>query len=430
MTAVATSRRPRAVLPLSLIVAVAATFVVTAATQQQPVFRSTVDLIAVDVQVVDSEGNPISQIGPQRFEVSINGQKRKVVSAEFVRDASAPTAKPSPSGAPAPRLKVDASAATGKGRTFILAIDTGSFEVGTERAAVDAARAFVSHLEPDDRVGLWVYPDGAQMAPTADRAPVRAKLDSVIGQKPILRSYYNLKLFEIVDITTQSTNPNSFLYQLRGPTLASALDPVLRVQQRECPGQNDCPIRIYSEGMTLAVELERQAQASLAGLRTLLAGLAEVPGRKSVILVSAGVLVSDRPEGRPDLGDMGTVMGQVAARANATVYTLHIDAAISPAAASQRGTGSPELSRDRALQGNWLNAFSAAAGGKLIYVPAGRPDFAFDRVLRETSAYYLLGVEPAEADRDGQPRELKIKVSGRGVEIRSRQWVVIPRKGL
>src|SRR5947207_10830668 len=54
---------------------------------QQPVFRSAVDVIAVDVQVVDRDGNPIGEIGPDAFQVSINGQKRKVVSAQFVRPA-------------------------------------------------------------------------------------------------------------------------------------------------------------------------------------------------------------------------------------------------------------------------------------------------------------------------------------------------------
>jgi VWFA-related protein len=421
------ARGPRGVLAV-LGTTLAAVVAVTVGTStQQPTFRSVVDVIAVDVQVVDANGNPIGQIGANSFEVSINGQKRKVVSAQFVRDAQVFAGKPI--AIPA-SLATDEPASESKGRTFVLAIDSGSFEVGTERAPLEAARAFVNHLEPTDRVGLYVFPAGAQIAPTTERAPVRVRLENVIGQKQVLHSYYNLKPFEIVDITAQSTNPNSFLYQSRGqPSASGALDPVLRVQQRECPGEVDCPIRIYSEGMTLATELERQAQMSLAGLEALLRGLADIPGRKSVVLVSAGVLVSDRVDGRPDVGDLGKTMGQIAARANATVYTLHIDGTSSPAAASQAGTGSPELSRDRALFGNWLNEFSASAGGKLIYVPVGRPDYAFDRVLRETSAYYLLGVEPAEADRDGRPRQLKVKVNRQNVNIRSRQWVVIPPKG-
>ena len=156
--------------------------------------------------------------------------------------------------------------------------------------------------------------------------------------------------------------------------------------------------------MELGVELEQQTQASLAGLRTLFRGLAGIPGRKYVVLVSAGVLVSDRLDGRPDVSGAATVMGQEAAQAQAMLYTVHLDLnSASPDAASKRGSANSEQSRDRAMFGNWLDDFSRSAGGMRIYVPVGDGAFAFDRVLRESSAYYLLGVEPAEADRDGRP---------------------------
>jgi hypothetical protein len=35
------------------------------------------------------------------------------------------------------------------------------------------------------------------------------------------------------------------------------------------------------------------------------------------------------------------------------------------------------------------------------------PDLAFDRVLRETSGHYLLGVEGSEADRDGRAHPIR-----------------------
>lgn len=76
----------------------------------------------------------------------------------------------------------------------------------------------------------------------------------------------------------------------------------------------------------------------------------------------------------------------------------------------------------------FLDQFSSAAGGNRIYVPVGGGGFALDRVLRESSAYYLLGVEPAEADRDGKARELRVKVDRRGVTVRSRQWVLVPAR--
>ena len=128
-----------------LAVALAAACVV-ASSARQTVFRSTVDVIAVDVQVVDGDGNPIGRIGPDSFQVSINGQRRKVVSAQFISHAAGhdDPAEPRPP--------------EGRGRTFILAIDSGSFEVGAERGPIEGAQSFVQHLDANDRIGLFVYP--------------------------------------------------------------------------------------------------------------------------------------------------------------------------------------------------------------------------------------------------------------------------------
>jgi VWFA-related protein len=213
--------------------------------------------------------------------------------------------------------------------------------------------------------------------------------------------------------------------------MAAGLDPVLKIQARECPGDVnlDCAHKIYSEGLGLAAQLERDAHTSLSGLESLLRLLAEMPGRKSVVLVTGGLLVSDRLDGRPDVGMAARAMGQAVAKANATVYTVQIDStATSAGRASRRGRGDTDLARDRALLGNWLENFSRAAGGQRIEVPVGGGEFAFDRVLMETSAYYLLGVEPADADRTGEPRKLSVKVDRRGLTVRSRQWVVVPPK--
>lgn len=401
---------------------------------QQATFRSVVDVIAVDVEVVDDGGNPIGTLGPQAFDVSIEGHHRKVVSASFIRNVpvSAPAAA---QGDPVSAV----TAAPAEGRTFILAIDSGSFEMGAARPAMDAARAFVEHLQPEDRIGLFVFPGGAWIDPSTQRALVKSTLDRIIGEKPTLRSHYNLRPSEIVDITAQTANPNSFLAgggrsgpgSRPAPTVIAEFDPVLRVQRRECPDEPDCPMRIYNEGMQLAVQLEQTAEATLTGLDTLLRRLAEIPGRKAVVLVSGGMLVSDRLDGRPDSsGAIARGMGQSAARANATVYTVHIDLISQPASsASQRGMGSSETGRERAMFGNWLDQFSADAGGKRLYVPTGGGAFAFDLVLRESSAHYLLGVEPEKADRDGLPHKLRVKVAQRGLTVRSRQWVLIPVRG-
>ena len=385
---------------------------------QQPLFRSAVDLVAVDVQVVDANGNPTRNLAPDRFEVTIGGRRRRVVSAEYIAVGS----------------DVRSDITSSSPRVAMLAIDHSSFEVGAARAAMDAALRFVDKLLPDDWLGLYVYPTGPRIDPTRDRAPVRASLNTVLGTRQPLRSQYNLKASEVVDITAQSGFAGTVGFAARGratipDSTNTSTNPITAIQLRECPGDLDCATRILSEALALALHLESQAAISLGGLDRLLNTLGQLPGRKAVVLVSAGVLVSDRPGGRPDIGDIARVMGQTAARANVSVYTIHLDPSFTGAyAASRRRADGQERDRDRQMAGQWLEQFSDSAGGTLIDVPVGGGDFAFDRVLRETSAYYLLGVEPADADRDGRPRQLRVRVTGDRLSVRSRQWVIVPAR--
>jgi VWFA-related protein len=382
---------------------------------QQPTFRTAVDVVAVDVQVVDAEGRPVPRIGADRFDVEIGGRRRRVVSAEFV-DLSAAAG----------------SAAPDAGRTLVLAIDHSSFEVGTARAAAEAAARFVDGLSSADRVGLYVYPNGPRVDPTRDRATIRARLGGVFGTRQPLRSQYNLKPSEIVDISAQSAIFTGISAAARGRAAlqeaANAPDnPIAVVQVRECPDEPECASRIFAEASALALRLESQAATSLGGLDHLVQALGQLPGRKGVVLLSAGVVVSDRPGARPDVGDLAHAMGQAAARANVSIYTIHIDTSFSGTySAARRRASGDQRDRDRAMLARWLEAYSNGAGGTLINVPVGGGDFAFERVLRETSGYYLLGVEPADADRDGRARSLRVRVDGRGLTVRSRQWVVVP----
>ena len=380
------------------------------------VFRAGVDVVAVEVQVVDGDGRPIEGLQPDAFQVSIGGGRRRVVSAEYVRYAGvapAGTDRPEPgrqSASPGPE--------PGRGRTFILAIDAASFEAGEAQAVEEAAQRFVRQLGPDDLLGLYVYPIGPRISATRERAGVQIQLRNLIGQKSNPRSQFNLSPTEIVDITAGGA-----VFMGRG---MAGTNPLLTVQARECPDEPACLSRIYSEASALALHYEGQAQISVGGLETLLSALSTQPGRKFVVLLSAGLLSSDRPGGRPDLGDMGQALGQTAAMANAVVYTIHADPSFREVySAGRRRANTAERERDRQMLGEWLDQFSSASGGSSTHVPVGTGDYAFNRVLSETSSYYILGVEPEASDRGNAPRELRVSLNRRGASIRSRQWVVV-----
>ena len=61
---------------------------------QQPVFRSGVDLVTVDVLVVDKDGRPIPELKAEDFTVAVDGKPRRITSVErlthYDRFATAP----------------------------------------------------------------------------------------------------------------------------------------------------------------------------------------------------------------------------------------------------------------------------------------------------------------------------------------------------
>ena len=57
----------------------------TADTVPGPTFRTGVDLVAIDVAVVDRNGRPVEDLRAPDFAVKIDGEVRRVVSAELVK---------------------------------------------------------------------------------------------------------------------------------------------------------------------------------------------------------------------------------------------------------------------------------------------------------------------------------------------------------
>src|SRR5262249_54014933 len=158
-------------------------------------------------------------------------------------------------------------------RMFVLAVDEHSLRVGSARAAVEAARRFIDRLRPDDLVGLQAYPTGtAHTDLTTDHAAVKRSLDGIMALYERPTTQYNLTPSEAIDIASGDKD---------------ALD---RAIQRECPKRRDCGRQVLLEAEKLAVHFEMQVAQSLGGLRGLIQGLSAVQGRKTLVLVSGGLL--------------------------------------------------------------------------------------------------------------------------------------------
>jgi len=85
--------------------------------------------------------------------------------------------------------------------------------------------------------------------------------------------------------------------------------------------------------------------------------------------------------------------------------------------------------RDGDLAAYGLQRIAGAAGGQYFRVTAGSGDNFFKRVLTETSAYYVLGVQPEPADRDGKPHFIRVKtVDVKNATLHFRTQVTIPKQ--
>lgn len=419
--------RRYSIIPAVLILVAATAVWLAAAAEpvrsQQPTFRSGTDLIAVDVQVVDRQGRPLARLDRTQFEVSIEGQPRPVVSVDMLRMVRGTSRSARLAGLSVPGRGLEPEP---PGRVFVLAVDVMSFRpTGLERL-LQEARAFVDALEPEDVVAIYPFPFEGVTTLTPDRSQVIFALERIVGTRDRFLAdggTYGLNPSDIVDLSTASpAAPLDILRQSRVTDIcAAATDPEV------------CGRTVIAEARMLAQMEDGDVSQRLASFRALLSALSRSPHRKTVVLLSAGMTSADRPGGRPDIGvEFSTLVGQDAARANATIYALFADTArlrIGSAATATRPRASDDRGRDVALLSRPIERLVDPSGGAIFSIGQSARA-AFDRILAESSCVYLLGVEPRVEDRDGRPRALHVEIHGlpRGASVRARSWVVVPRQ--
>src|SRR4051794_12977846 len=234
----------------------------SSAAQQQPPpkpsFQSSVDVTSLDVTVVDDKGKPISTLTPADFVVRIDGNPRRVVTAEWVSLLGDAGAAPS---APPDGYSSNESAAGG-GRLIVIAVDQPNIRFGGAIAIAKAANGFIDRLLPSDRVAVAGIGIGAPSTGfTSDRARVKQAIARMVGQRmQQMRTAHNVALVEAIAIE-------------RGEP--GALDAVI---SRECAGQNAqesqaCRLEVESEAREKGRSANQEGEESVQALAALFAGL-------------------------------------------------------------------------------------------------------------------------------------------------------------
>ena len=379
-----------------------------AAGQQQPTFRTGVDVITVDVGAVDSRGQPVTDLHAPEFTVKIDGQARRVVSADLVKynytaDPVAP--RPEPKQQQFETLYTT-NITEPAGRMIMIAVDQMNIRPGAARPILESAARFLDKLNPADRVAFISFPEpGVVVDFTGDHQRVRLAMQKVIGTQSRFVGRRNIGLVEAIDIAQKGDDRR-----------------MQEVTNRECRGLIDmaleqCMRDIVDESNSILWTTRRDTEASLRGLREWLMHLGETEGQKTLILLSEG-LVTDSPT---DLDDVV----RAAMRGRVAINVLLMDV---PRSDATQGPLPPTFTEDRELQIRGLNDLAALSRGSIFQI-VGTADRAFDRLASEISAYYLLSVEQAPSDNDGRNHRIDVSVQRRGVTLRSRQAFVLDPTG-
>ena len=366
-----------------------------AQSDQPPVFRSGVEVLEVDVSVVDGRGNPVTDLRGPEFTVTVDGQPRRVVSAEYIADVAPPGKRAAPKIDPYISNNTDRR----PGRLIMLAVDRNNTDTNTIRGALDGLRSFINELSPEDRLGLMTFPPpGPTVDFTTNHKQTLDSLSRIIGADDPLPSRFNISDYEALVMDDKS---NALAIQ--------------RLLSRAC-GDNDpvnlsnCGRDVEQEAMGMAQQIRRKTSESVSGLAVLLKNLADVEGNKSLIVISQGLML----EGA---AGEASALAKLAAEARVSVNVLMLD---TPRGLASSGRLSETNTEDRDLREHGLEALASRSRGSLFRVIAN-PLYVFQRLGSEISGHYMLGVEPTDKDRDGKAHQIKVQVRRQGTAVRARQ---------
>ena len=385
------------------------------AQDQKPTFRSGTEVVLIDAQVVTRDGVPMEGLTPAQFEVFIDGRKRAIQSMEFIRSAVTPPVRGKAAVAPAP----SSTPVTGDGRIVMIAIDQPSFPLSAQSSAREAAQRVAATAAPEDRVGLMTLPGHVRVAPTRDRAPIAAGIKQIIGlREPLKSQKFSLSVSEASAIKGKDGMTFDEVYKreceeryLRG---------------RDYQALQVCRMDLQQESNVITLAMEHQGVTSINGLYDTIDSMASIEGRKTLVFVSAGIPLSRRTGGVPNLDHELAMVGRRAAAANINLYVFYMNVHFLRAFSAEYGKQNHSLFEDISMFGYGLEKFADTAGGSFAQVEVDSDPFV-DRMFRETSAYYLLTVPVLPAERDGKEHFIRLTLNQRGATVQHRKVVIIPK---
>ena len=417
------------------------------------VVRITTNLVQVDVTVVDHNGQPVSDLKAEEFDVTEDGKAQKISNLDFistpVRQPSAVTraTKPAKGVAPDPPPPPVTLRRDQVRRAMALVVDDLGLSFESSHLVREALKKFVDEqVQPGDlvaiiRTGAGI---GALQQFTADKRLLYAAIERV---------RYNLN----------SRGFNAFA-PIGGETrIVVGETNGLSGSGKNGPGNtNDSPgSQMIDSLMKLKTPGSEATQyrddifsvGTLGAINFILRGLRELPGRKSIILFSDGFRMYDEDQGSRRILDSMNRLVDLANRASVVIHTvdarglqtLGLTAADNLAGPLAPGNSNFAGNNGDPTPGQWsqgitsdlqqrrsdfianqqgLGYLSQQTGGMFIR-NTNDIEGAVSRVLNNDKGYYLLGYRPDQSTFNDEGRRtgfhhIQVKVRRPGLTVRTR----------
>jgi VWFA-related protein len=385
------------------------------------VVRITANLVQFDAVVTDKKGQPVTDLRPEDFEVSVDNKRQTITNFSYVATlpggaataTAPPTTTPRAADKSAPPLPPARIKPGDVRRTVALVVDDLGTSFETMVHVREALKKFVGEqMQPGDLVAIMRTSSGmgALQQFTSDKATLYRAIERV--------RWYPMGRAGVGAFAPMEADNFAGVV---GGTRAniSGDDPLTGVSEyRE---------EIFSVG-------------TLGALNFIVSGMQELPGRKSVVMFSDGIRIynhRDNTGAQPVLDSLRRLV-DLANRASVVVYTVDsrgLPALGLTAADNTFGRTSAQVRdaiSDRSLQyldtQDGLNYLATETGGLFLH-DTNDLGGAVRKVLDDQKGYYLIGFRPDESVFEsvkGRRRfnDLDVKVKRSGLKVRSRSGFV------
>jgi VWFA-related protein len=372
----------------------------------QPVFRTGISFVRVDVIVTDKQGQPVTDLTQADFEVQEDNKPQTVETFRLVKIETANAVVPPSVGRIRSRDDEERAAQNEDARIFVFFLDDYHVRLGNSMSARQHLVKFVEGLGPNDLLAV-MYPmtplDAVTL--TRDHASVIRMLERFQGRK--------------FDYTPRNSIEEKYMYQptevievIRRQVALSALEGLSVKLGALREGRKG--IILVSEGFTGVLPPQlRDANAQMPGLGN--------PARGNP-MAGVGDINEDRAQfrGQLDVQEEMRLVWAAANRSNTAIY------AVDPRGLS---TGEYDIqdnvSFQQSTQGlnqsmDTLRILASETDGRAI---VNRNDLAkgMEQIVRDNSAYYLLGYNSTQAATDGKFHAIKVRVKRPGLQVRARR---------